>query len=188
MLRRRGGEERGAVAVEMAVAVPVLVLLAFGMLEFGLAFSNKLELSQAVNQATRHATVVGNQDFADMEILGALDAGLSGNVSAIDEVLIFKAAPDGSPLVWDKYVPDGSACGWSPCPAGGAPVYGNPADYPPCDRETSLNIGVDTIGVQVAYTHSWISGVLGLPDQTWHESARARIEPDVQGVGNPSCP
>ena len=51
--------ERGAAAVEMAIVVPVLVLLAFGMLEFGLAFKNKLDMSHAVNQSTRNATVLG---------------------------------------------------------------------------------------------------------------------------------
>ncbi len=184
--------DRGAVAVEMAIVVPVLVLLAFGMLEFGLAFTNKLAMSHAVNQATRHATVLGTNDYADIEILGALDAGLSGNVGAIEHVLIFKANPSGSPLVWDRYEPnDGTACGWDPCPdpALGPPIYGSPADYEPCTRDIKFGDGnVDTIGVQVAYTHTWITGVLGLPPQTWHETARARLEPDIFGTGGPSCP
>ena len=189
----RGGD-RGAVAVEMAIVVPVLVLLAFGMLEFGLAFTNKLAMSHAVNQATRHATVLGTDDYADIEILDALDAGLSGNVGAIVHVDIFKANASGTPLVWDRYVPDadGVLCDWDPCPDPaivGSVVYGNPADYPPCSRDIKIGDGkVDTIGVRVAYTHTWITGVLGLPPQTWHETARARLEPDIFGTGGPSCP
>ncbi|MCH8899641.1 MAG: pilus assembly protein, partial [Acidobacteria bacterium] len=146
----RGGD-RGAVAVEMAIVVPVLVLLAFGMLEFGLAFTNKLAMSHAVNQATRHATVLGTDDYADIEILDALDAGLSGNVGAILHVDIFKANASGTPLVWDRYEPDGTACGWDPCPDPtivGSVVYGNPADYEPCSRDIKIGDGkVDTIGV-----------------------------------------
>ncbi len=187
---RRG--DRGAVAVEMAIVVPVLVLLAFGMLEFGLAFTNKLAMSHAVNQATRHATVLGTDDYADIEILDALDAGLSGNVGAIVHVDIFKANPSGTPLVWDRYTPnDGTACGWDPCPDPGLgpPIYGSPSDYQPCSRDIKLGDGkVDTIGVQVAYTHTWITGVLGLPPQTWRETARARLEPDIFGTGGPPCP
>ncbi len=187
---RRG--DRGAVAVEMAIVVPVLVLLAFGMLEFGLAFTNKLAMSHAVNQATRHATVLGTDDYADIEILNALDAGLSGNVRAIVHVDIFKANASGTPLVWDRYTPnDGTACGWDPCPDPGLgpPIYGSPSDYEPCSRDIKIGDGkVDTIGVQVAYTHTWITGVLGLPPQTWHETARARLEPDIFGTGGPSCP
>ena len=65
MLRGRTREQRGAVALEMAIVAPVLVLLVFGMLEFGLAFSTKLGMSNAVNQATRHATILGTADYAD---------------------------------------------------------------------------------------------------------------------------
>ena len=185
---RRG--DRGAVAVEMAIVVPVLVLLAFGMREFGLAFTNKLAMSHAVNQATRHATVLGTDDYADIEILDALAAGLSGRLGVIVRVDIFKANASGTPLVWDRYQPDGSSCGWDPCPdpGSGVPVYGNPADYPPCGRDITLGGGVDTIGVQAVYTHTWITGVLGLPAQTWHETARARMEPDLFGSGGASCP
>ena len=182
--------DRGAVAVEMAIVVPVLVLLVFGMLEFGLAFTDKLAMSHAVNQATRHATVLGTDDYADIEVLDALEAGLSGRLGAIVHVDIFKANATGTPLVWDRYQPDGSGCGWNPCPdpGMGGPVYGNPADYPPCGRDITLGGGVDTIGVRVMYTHTWITGVLGLPAQTWHETARARMEPDLFGSGGASCP
>jgi hypothetical protein len=182
-------KERGAVAVEMAVIVPVLALMAFGMLELGLAFVNKLDMSQAVNQATRQATVMGTDESADIEILTALDAGLSGDLGAIQQVLIFRASPDGTPLVWDAYSPGGS-CGWTPCPdpVPGPAVYGDPDDYKPCDRDVSLGDGVDTIGVQVRYTHSWITGVLGLPAQTWHETARARLEPQSISTAVSTCP
>jgi len=190
MLRhRRRDAERGAVAVEMAIVVPVLVLLAFGMLEFGLAFKNKLDMSHAVNQATRHATVLGIEDSADVEILSALEAGLSGQLGAVQRVDIFKASAGGAPLVWDRYQRDPmSGCGWAPCPDPGAGVYGLPADYKPCERDITLNgDGVDTIGVQVQYTHTWISGVLGLPTQTWFETARGTLEPDLFGTASPSC-
>ncbi len=173
----------------MAIAVPVLVLLAFGMLEFGLAFASKLELSQAVNQATRHATVMGREPNADIEILDALDAGFSGDMGVIDHVDIFRADANGDPVEWNRYLWTGAGCEWFPCPdpSPGPAVYGDPADYPPCERVTSLNLGTDMIGVRVQYTHEWISGVLGLPDQTWHETARARLEPDVLGIGSPPC-
>ena len=183
-------KERGAVAVEMAVIVPVLALLAFGMLEIGLAFTNKLDMSHAVNQATRQATVMGTDESADIEILTALDAGLSGDLGAIQHVDIFRASANGTPLVWDRYQWSGVGCGWVPCPdpVPGPAVYGVPADYKPCDRDVSLGDGVDTIGVQVRYTHNWITGVLGLPAQTWHESARARLEPQSLGTAVAPCP
>lgn len=181
-------DDRGAVAVEMAVVVPILLLLAFGMLEFGLAFKSKLTISNAVNSATRQATVLGSDDAADVEILDALEAGLSGAVDRVEYVDIFKGDASGDPLVWDRYTRSAGGCGWIPCPNPGAGVFGAPADYIPCSRDDRIGDGaVDTIGVRVAYTHTWVSGVFGLPDQTWHETARARLEPDVLGLTGPPC-
>lgn len=186
MLKSKG--ERGAVAVEMAIVVPILVLLAFGMLEFGLALKNKLTMSNAVNQATRQATVLGSNDGADIEILTALEAGLAGAVDSVEHVDIFKGDASGAPLVWDRYTRTSGACGWIPCPNPGAGVFGDPADYKPCKRDNRIGDGaVDTVGVRVAYTHAWVSGVFGLPDQTWTETARARLEPDVLGIADPPC-
>ncbi len=185
--------ERGAVMVEMAIVLPIFILLFFGMLEFGLAFKDRLAMTHAANQATRDATVRGNQDIADLEILQAFEAGLVGaaSIDLVVHVDIFKAGTDGSPMVWDRYVPDGSTCGWNPCPDPLLPpvVYGNPADYPPCARDTSLDPtdGVDTIGIQVEYTHNWVTGVLGFSTQTWHETARARMEPNLFSTEDPSC-
>lgn len=188
---RGGAGQRGAVAVEMAIVVPVLVLLGFGMLEFGLAFKAKLDMSHAVNQATRNATVLGTDDYADIEILRALEAGVSGDLAVVSHVDIFEADTDGTPLNWDRYVPDAGACGWVPCPDPdlGAPTYGIPDDFKPCDRDITLDgDGVDTIGVQVEYTHTWVTGVLGMDPQVWHETARARMEPDLFGSTPPVCP
>jgi hypothetical protein len=179
--------------VEMAIVLPVFILLIFGMLEFGLAFKDKLAMAHATGRGSRVAAVQGNEAEADHLILKGFESGLAAAVS-LDSVLyvdIFKANTDGSPAVWDRYVPDGSACGWSPCPAivPGPPVYGFPADYKPCDRDTSFDPidGLDTIGVRVTYTHTWVTGVLGLSSSTWVETTRARMEPKVFGTQDPSC-
>jgi TadE-like protein len=187
--------DRGAVMVEMAIVVPIFILLLFGMLEFGMAFKDKLAMSHAVTQATRNAALRGNENVADIEILNAFDTGLAAatTIDAVQYVDIFRAAPDGTPQIWDRYVPDGSPCGWSPCPdpevVSGPVVYGSPADYPPCGRDTALDPsdGVDTIGVRVVYNHTWISGVLGFSTSTWSETARARIEPETFSATDPTC-
>jgi hypothetical protein len=191
-IQTRSTGERGAAAVEMAIVVPVLVLLAFGMLEFGLAFKNKLQMSHAVNQSTRNATVMGQDDYADIEILNALEAALNSDLTTVTHVDIFQADANGDPISgkFDRYAPDAGTCGWNPCPDPdeGTPVYGTPTGFKPCLRDITLDSGgVDTIGVQVQYTHTWITGVLGLPNQTWHETARARMEPDLFGTGGTPC-
>lgn len=187
--------ERGAVMVEMAIVVPVFVLLLFGMLEFGLAFKDKLAMGHAVSHATRDATIRGNEDIADIEILNAFTEGLvaAASIDTVSHVDIFLADANGDPTPgsWNRYVPDGSGCGWNPCPGTmpGPPVYGNPSGYKPCDRDTAYDPtdGVDTIGVEVEYTHSWVTGILGFSTRTWHETARGRMEPVRFGLENPSC-
>ena len=189
VLGARSRGERGAVAVEMAVVVPVLALLAFGVLEFGLVFDHKLQMANAVNQATRNASVLGVDDYADIQALDALSAGLGGDVGSIDEVHIFKADADGNRGISDRYVPDASSCEWDPCPDPdeGTPTYGDPANYKPCIRDIVLGGGVDTVGVEVTYRHYWITGVLGTGAQIWHETARARLEPDLLGTAPVGC-
>ena len=197
MFKARDGRDRGAVMVEMAIVVPIFLLLVFGMLEFGLAFKNKLTMAHAANQATRRATVLGNDATADIEILQAFEEGLVGAASVdwIVYVDIFRGNDDGSKDVWDRYTydADGVPCDWDPCPDPAIVdpvVYGSPDNYPPCARDISLDPsdGVDTIGVEVEYTHTWVTGVLGFSQETWHETAMGRMEPDLFSTEAPSCP
>ena len=182
--------------VEMAIVVPIFVLLVFGMLEFGLAFKDRLTMAHAVTQATRAATVNGNSDLADKEILEAFEAGLVGaaSISVVESVDIYLVNADGSKGVYDRYTvdSDGLPCTFEPCPDPAIydpVVYGIPADYPPCARDTSLDPGdgVDTIGVEVTYTRDWVTGVLGLSSMTWHATAQATLEPDTFEADPPSC-
>jgi Flp pilus assembly protein TadG len=55
--------EDGVAAVEFAVLLPVLLLIVFGILDFGRAMNYKNELTQLANQAARYAAV--NRDPAD---------------------------------------------------------------------------------------------------------------------------
>lgn len=194
----RNSGDRGAVMVEMAIVVPIFILLVFGMLEFGLAFKDKLTMAHAANQATRRATVLGNDGAADLEILEAFNEGLVGAASTdlVVWVDIFRANDDGSKDIYDRYVWDTvtvPGCDWNPCPDPAIVdpvVYGSPDDYPPCLRDISLDPsdGVDTVGVEVEYTHTWVTGVLGFSQETWHETAMGRMEPDLFSTDPPSCP
>ena len=197
MSKARDDGDRGAVMVEMAIVVPIFILLVFGMLEFGLAFKDKLSMAHAVNQATRRATVLGSDATADIDILQAFADGLVGATSLDSVVMvdIFRANADGSKGVYDRYTvdADGFPCGWDPCPDPAIVdpvVYGSPDDYEPCSRDTSLSPsdGVDTIGVEVTYTHDWVTGVLGFSQQTWHETSMGRMEPNLFSEAAPVCP
>lgn len=55
--RRR---EKGAVALEFAIVLPVLVVLVFGIINFGVVLSQQLALNNGVRQGVRLAVVAGN--------------------------------------------------------------------------------------------------------------------------------
>jgi len=187
--RRRS--ERGAAMVEFVVVVPLILMLVFGALEFGLAFKARLSFSHAVAGAARIGSVMGTDPEADIAILQAVQAGLVGAVEpeTIDKVVIYKANADGSMSVSQNhytYAP-ATACKWDPCPdpAVGPPVYGNPGSWPPDARQTTLLPlpGPDVLGVQVQFTHEWVTNILPFMSSpaNWADDARMRLEPDVYG-------
>jgi len=62
MVRR---DQQGAAAVEFALLLPLLVLLLFGMIEFGFAFNSRIQATNAAREAARRA-VVGIDNWDDL--------------------------------------------------------------------------------------------------------------------------
>ena len=58
-------EQDGAAAVEFALLLPLLVLLLFGIIEFGLAFNTRIQATNAAREAARQA-VIGIDDWSDV--------------------------------------------------------------------------------------------------------------------------
>ncbi len=50
-------KSRGAVAVELALVLPILVLLVFGIIEFGRGYHAKAALAHAAREAVREAAL-----------------------------------------------------------------------------------------------------------------------------------
>ena len=60
--------QRGATAVEFAVVLPLLLLLIFGAIEFGLFLFNRHVITNAVREAARAGIVVRIPRLSDAEI------------------------------------------------------------------------------------------------------------------------
>jgi Flp pilus assembly pilin Flp len=58
-------DQEGAAAVEFALLLPLLVLLLFGMIEFGFAFNSRIQATNAAREAARRA-VVGIDNWDDL--------------------------------------------------------------------------------------------------------------------------
>jgi len=54
---QRAANERGAALIEFAVVVPVLLLLVFGMMRFGIAYNNQIILTDSVRDGARMLSV-----------------------------------------------------------------------------------------------------------------------------------
>ena len=54
---RDGARERGNALVEFAIVVPLMLLLVFGIIEWGVFLNRKIDLTQGVREAGRQAAV-----------------------------------------------------------------------------------------------------------------------------------
>ncbi len=61
------GRDSGAAALEFALVVPVLLILVFGIIDYGLYFSNTLGARSGVREAARQG-VVENFDAGDCSV------------------------------------------------------------------------------------------------------------------------
>ena len=73
--RRRRRDESGATAVEFALVLPLLFLVLFGIIDFGWAFGQNLDLKHAAREGARLAVVNGSSGSSD-------HAGLIAEVDA----------------------------------------------------------------------------------------------------------
>jgi Flp pilus assembly pilin Flp len=58
-------DEEGAAAVEFAFLLPLLVILLFGFIQFGVALNTRIQATNAAREAAR-AAVVGIDDWGDV--------------------------------------------------------------------------------------------------------------------------
>jgi Flp pilus assembly protein TadG len=72
--------QRGAAALEFALVVPVLIVLVFGITDFGLMFNNQAVVANASRDAARTATFGANQ--------GAIQAVVNAEVAALPTIVL----------------------------------------------------------------------------------------------------
>jgi Flp pilus assembly protein TadG len=93
--RRKGREERGAAAIEFALVMIPLLLIIGGILNFGLAFSQKLALDNAVRQAAR-AAVVDNAPTLAADVIDEAETAFDdASIGRDGEVATFVVAAEG---------------------------------------------------------------------------------------------
>jgi Flp pilus assembly protein TadG len=82
--RSRHGE-RGAAAVEFALVLPILVMLIFGIIDFGRMLAAKITLTEAAREGARATALVGREAAEDRIGVATSDLGVPIETSVIEE-------------------------------------------------------------------------------------------------------
>jgi len=168
--------ERGATLVEAAVVFPLLFLVLFALVEFGMAFKNSLSVGHGAREATRAGATFGNDVHANLLVLREVEKVMDPVGIALGlQVRIY----DPETSAGDTYTfQEGFAgdCNWSPCPDPDSIAYSTP-NWLPASRDVSAPF-TDRIGVRVIYTHRWITGLFA-STSNFTKDVNFQIEPQI---------
>ena len=129
---RRFRSDDGAAAVEFALVLPILVLILFGIIDYGLYFNASLQSRSGVHDAARAAAVAPSQGgattcntgiTAPTDIIRLICGVLHNTDSATAKKYVAVHLPDGwqvgQPLVVCERLDVSGVTGYVPLPRGG---------------------------------------------------------------------
>ncbi|WP_275411822.1 TadE/TadG family type IV pilus assembly protein [Winogradskya humida] len=86
-------DDRGAAAVEMAIVLPLLLLIVLGIIEFGIGWNRQLNLTEAAHEGARVAALNGDQAAVAQTVNRIL--GVSADNTQVD-MSVSACALDGT--------------------------------------------------------------------------------------------
>lgn len=104
--------ERGGALLELAVSIPIFIIVLALIFDAGLGFSAARDTSSAARSAARVAALAGSERLADYRAIDAVRAEYADSSDTIVWLTIYRSVPGG-----DGLVPAG-------CEPGGAGVAG----------------------------------------------------------------
>lgn len=199
--RRRAGD-RGAALVEMILFTPILVMLAIGIFEYGLAWRDSITVAGATRAGARVGSNAGNDRLADYNTLLAVQSAIASVPSSrINRVVIYKSTTaDGAvPTTCTTTTAQGVAnpstntyCNvytgaqlaslsttnfgttGSSCASGAWD-----AAWCPLGRQSVQAAGADYLGVWVSISHPYVTKIFPGSGLTIKDKAVMRLEPST---------
>ena len=110
---RRNGEprDRGAVLVEAAIAIPILLVVILGSVEMGFAWDAKSATVSGVRTGTLRAASLAGQPETDLRVLQSVIGEIGAdNVDRLNHVIIFDASTGDNQQAIDDCVAGGGVC------------------------------------------------------------------------------
>ncbi len=95
--RRRGREERGAALVEAAIVMPLILLLTFGAIEFGIGFSQKAGIEAIARSGAREGAAQSADPNLPNDVATAVNNALgSSSLPDMQFLAVYRIPGDGS--------------------------------------------------------------------------------------------
>lgn len=171
--------DRGTAAIETAMILMILLMLAIGAYELGSAFGDRISMTSAVREGARVGSAAGTNSQADCRIIEAAAGSLlaaSGNT--VRELWIYKSDSSGTVTgtrqAYRPATPSEPALTCS-----GGRWFRLSTGWPPSSRVAS-GANRDWLGVRVVADHAWKTGFLWWNGTVrWQEDAVFRVEPAV---------
>ena len=79
--------ENGAAAVELAVVLPVLILILLGIIQFGIILNAQITLTSAAREGARHAAVTYEKNMTEGEWREKVKDRVAGDLGAFSLLL-----------------------------------------------------------------------------------------------------
>ena len=183
--------EAGSSLVEFAMVLPMLILLAVGLAEFGFLGVDYLTVTNAAREGARTGAAAADYSDpgppavnADDLILESVEEAACNLVFGnLVSVTIYRAEPDGSiPNPVGSWVNVYKNTGTLNCDAPGhglSPAVGC-CSWDPATRDRVPPV-FDVHGVEVVFSHTTITGLFPWLTTDWTETAVMQIEPDTRG-------
>jgi Flp pilus assembly protein TadG len=180
---RRADGERGAALVELAICATLLITIAFGIVEFGNAWNQKLEIETATRSGARVGSSLGNDRMADYGILQATASVLNDfGLTNVDYVVVYKVVTSNGARTGScaQSPPVSSSAAANPCNVytgaqlasltqssftGTNSCTGTSPDrfWCPTTRANIQSLGADYLGVYVKARYNTVTGVFRSP-------------------------
>jgi Flp pilus assembly protein TadG len=160
--------------VEMAIVMPVLLLIIVGIMELGLAFRDVLGSTQAAREGVRIATFAGNDVDADCAVIEGISPYLITYLDTLERVEIYHANTAGQQIPSQTNVYTFSTGDAADCDDWTKTVQWNSIT-----RKVRATGTLDIIGVRIRLEHSWVSQLPPFSGSfTIDETAIGRLEPE----------
>jgi Flp pilus assembly protein TadG len=199
---RRARGDSGVVLVEAALIFPILIVLAFGTVEFGLGWRDSMTVSTGLRAASRVGANIGGEvldtdrRLADYTLLQNIKAGFADvGLTNVQKIVVFRATTNATvdPACTSMAAGSGQT-GTRACNVYNAASLSLPVTsfngitsgacsstsvdrfFCPLTRENRLSVGPDYIGVWVQVRHQSLTGLFG-SGMTINDTAITRIEP-----------